>query len=602
MGKTVVKPAKAVDGPRREEQRFRRVGRCSLLALIIPVVLAMFCASAAQVVRGEGAIDLGDYRLYVTFALCAVIFAVAFELVWRLLVQRPAAAGRASDASAAGRTWAIRRLLDFESRKGVIVCSLIILACWALYIICLYPGVAWYDTTWQIYEFYSGELTDHHPFMLAFLYGGFISIGRALFGYPAAGLYLLIILQCIGASVGFALLCQEMRRLGAAWGACLGALALFALFPYMPMMFASLMKDTLHATLFLYFAVLFLRACGDEEYARRRGVLIGIAVLSVAICLTKKTGVFMVAIPLLVLGVVRFARRERVRADVWPGVIGLGCLLLIYVILPALVFPALGVKHGGKQEVIAVPIQQVARQYVLFTEGAPGYEGAFSAEDVQMLDDFLLVDVNAIPIVYDYTIVDPIKRGGSLKDGTLMGDFLALWARLGWQHPLGHYEAWIGLEAGWFSLTEPLSVKSVTGFVAWPQIISPHITWPDAGFGNEFVAKLYDTVAGIPILRVLYRMALWASILPAWCLYVIARTPMDRRAKGKLLLAVLPYCVIVLTLMVCPTSANVNGSRYILPLVCTAPLYLCAAVAAARKGLSLFVNGLAAQRAGDEHG
>ena len=60
-----------------------------------------------------------------------------------------------------------------------------------------FPGVYWYDTSWQLMEYYdpSVPFTDHHPFMMTYLYVGFADIGKALFNNAIYGLYLLVLVQ-----------------------------------------------------------------------------------------------------------------------------------------------------------------------------------------------------------------------------------------------------------------------------------------------------------------------------------------------------------------------------------------------------------------------
>ena len=85
--------------------------------------------------------------------------------------------------------------------------------------------------------------------------------------------------------------------------------------------------------------------------------------------------------------------------------------------------PALDVSAGGKQEMLAVPIQQVAHNVTYSPED-------FTEEDAQLLDDFLMIAYDDIPAEFDYTIVDPIKDG-ALRDDSLIPEFLALWCARG---------------------------------------------------------------------------------------------------------------------------------------------------------------------------
>ena len=549
-------------------------------ALCVPIALALLFALATSAVSGKGAIDLGDYKLYQLIVVCLAFFVAGFELVWRWLVVLPASRCVRQPRDAA-QTPSEHRLPGFGTGFTATLAGVgIILACWFIYLVCLYPGTMWYDTSWQVYEYYRGSLSDHHPFALAYVYGAFIDLGRALFNDGAVGMFVLIVLQCIAAATALSLICQKLAQLGARRGACLACLAFFALFPFMPMMFASIVKDTLHAVLFAYFSLLFVSLCADEALRRKPWAIVAATLLAIAICFCKKTGVFMVAIPLLALGALEAARGGWSRFSIWPIALGAVTLLLTFIIVPKLVMPALGVEPGGKQEALAVPIQQVAHEYVLFDSQDERYADAFSEADVRLLDDFLPIDHESIPEKFDYTIADPIKNG-SLDDPSLAGDFMALWARLGTAHPLGHFESWIGMEAGWFSLTKNLTVKVASGTIANRDFVAQYVTWPDADVTNDFVTALYNLGDDIPVLGTLYRISLWASVLPAFCLFV-ALCCRSRHNRIGLLILCSPLLMCSLTLMACPVSTGVEAARYVIPLACIAPLYVGAVVLAAR--------------------
>ena len=567
--------------------------------VVIPVLLGVLFALCDQATAGKGVIDLTDYEFYQRLVVSVALFVGGFAVAYRLLVSGPAM--RAADRQAAERAGvtphegAVAALcrahpaLSFAWRpSSVVLGAVVLLLCWLIYIVCLFPGVLWYDTSWQVYEHFAGTLSDHHPFALVYLYGAFIDMGRALFDDGATGLFVLIAIQLVAAAVAFSLVCCYLRRAGVRWGVCLAILLFFGLFPYIPMTLCSVVKDTLQVVLFVYFALIFCEVVRTRgEVLTHAWVPIALILLGVAICLSKKTGVYMIAPALVAMVFLRLAHGGRALMPI----IGALLLVLMLAFIPRVILPTLNVEPGGKQEMLAVPIQQVAHEYVQYAKGVDGYEDAFSDEDKQLLNDFLMIDTNDIPSEFDYTIVDPIKDG-ALRDESLIPDFLRLWARLGAQHPLGHLEAWLGMEAGWASYEPAITVKVASGTVANADFVSQYVTWPSSNVRNDFVTSLYNFVGTIPVINIAYNQAIWATVLPFFALFAIAKSRgAGRWGRLRMLVMASPWLMTMVTLFICPVSTGVEVARYILPMVCIAPLMLGLLVVDARTALVARVLG-----------
>ncbi len=568
---------------------------------VFPVLLGVLFTLGTRATAGSGTIDWTSYEFYQCLVISVALFCILYAVGYRLIVIQPAlgaaARMRASKVNPGGAealtvSEALSRQRDSVlfrwTPKAVLLGALVILACWALYIYCLFPGTMWYDTSWQVYEHLSstysnGTLSDHHPFMLVYLYGFFIELGRSLFNDGAKGMFVLVCIQIVACVIAMSMICCYIHaKLGAHWGFSLAALLFFALFPYLPMTYCSIVKDTLQTVLLMYFAMMFaevVRTRGDVlKHAWFPVVLI---LLSLGICVSKKLGVYMIGPALIALAFMRLKNGGRLLMPI----IGAFLFAFMLVILPRVVMPALNVEPGGKQEMLAVPIQQVAHEYVQYTKGEDGYEDAFSSDDEDMLNHFLTISTDKIPSEFDYTIVDPIKDG-ALGDESLIPDFLQLWWRLGTEHPLGHIEAWAGMEAGWISYEPQITVKVASGTIANNDFVSKYVTWPASSVKNDFVTDIFNFVGSIPGLNVLYAQSLWASVLPLFCVFIVLRSKGTQRwGRWDCLLAIMPYLLSSATLFLCPVSTGVEVARYILPLVCLAPLCVPYAVMSSRSRL-----------------
>ena len=550
--------------------------------IVIPLVLGLLFACGDTAAAANGRIDMASYEFWLRVIVFCGLFCGVFATGYHLFVVRPAQR-RAREAALDAQALAALRepekhhLLDFAWKpSSVIAGALVVLVCWLPYLVCLYPGTIWYDTSWQIYEHFSGSVSDHHPFMLVYLYGLFIDMGRAVFGSGAFGMFLLIVIQELAAATGISLVCSYLRRAGVRRGWCLAALLTLALFPLVPMMMGSMVKDTLQGTILIYFALLFC------EVVRTRGGLlrktwpvVALLLLGFAACVTKKTGVYVVGPALVACAFMRMRNGGRVLMPV----MGAFLLALLLVVFPRLVLPALDVEPGGKQEMLAVPIQQVAHDVKY-------YGDEFTAEDRQLLNDFLWIDFDDIPSEFDYTIVDPIKDG-SLRDDTLIPQFMQLWWRMQLAHPLGHLEAWLGMEAGWISTCDSLVVKVSSGELANASTYADKATWPSTGDLNDYATQAFNLAKDIPGVNVLYSTSLWATVLPFFALYCLWRSAGTRRwCRWEAIILCAPYLLNMVTLFVCPVSTDIEAPRYVFPMILLAPLFVPLALRMAQERLA----------------
>lgn len=317
------------------------------------------------------------------------------------------------------RIWtAIRRRCPLDFTAGsIIVAAIVLILCWLPYLVALFPGVYWYDTSWQLVMFFSPSqpISDHHPFVTTYLYGFFANIGMRLGGNAIMGLFALIILQCCIAAIVFAAASCYLQRWNISWPIRFGILLFCALFPFIPGFFCSLAKDTLCAPWFVLFCIL------NAEIIRTRGQSVQSVKLSsflfivmIFFSLTKRTGIYISLMTLLVLLLFKFS--GKIRAILSSLILLTMTIMLL--IIPKAVMPALHVTPGEGNEILAVPLQQVANI---------AYRGAFSEGDADNLHKIFGMSSKQIKKAYNPYVADPIKSYKSTDMPTL----LRVWATQG---------------------------------------------------------------------------------------------------------------------------------------------------------------------------
>lgn len=290
-----------------------------------------------------------------------------------------------------------------------------------------------------------------------------------------------------------------------------------------------------------------------------------ITVFAVLCSLTKKTMGYVV-IPSMLLLLILVGK-----SIAWRNMLvaSIAAVIIVFAVVPKLLLPLAGVAPGGKQEMIATLIQQVAHDVI-------HDDGSMSDEDKQLINDFLIHDTNQIPSLYDFEIVDPIK-GRSVKDDSLFAPFVGLWARKTIQNPFGHFEAWLGLVHGWFGFYNkdgsPNYMVVCTESLWFDKGIDNYVDWPGEPDDSSIAVRtIYDWYQGLPVLSALFFRSTWGSIVPSVLVFIALRN--RKGAMSRLILAA-PFVLIALTLMITPVSGmGGEPTRYLFPLVCSAPFVM----------------------------
>ena len=340
---------------------------------------------------------------------------------------------------------------------NVAALTVVILLAWLPVVALMYPFHIGPDTIaqllwWEGYpvfdpssrEFIPGAtMSDHHPVFDTVIYGAFYDAGKAL-GNPAWGMTALCWLQTIAMAAVFAYGCCWMRKRGVPAALCFLALAFWSLNPTFPMLLEEVVKDITSMPFFVLwffgFVDLVLIVRDRAPVSLPRALLMG--ALTLLCSLTRKTLLY-ITVPSLaivfVYALVKAKKKPKEGGKMAPAArsvlvriaaMGGVTVLVMMVVLPKIVFPALGIISGGVQETIAVPIQQISRVVTVAGDD-------LSSDDREAISAVLPYE--ELPSLYDPAIADPVKDSWN-RDATT-GDavrFLATWAELGFKYP-GEY-------------------------------------------------------------------------------------------------------------------------------------------------------------------
>ena len=431
-----------------------------------------------------------------------------------------------------------------------------------LMLVAYYPGTGNWDTLFQIRDFFDGTsraryaeggnaiitafLNDHHPVVTTLIFSSFVQIGKWLHD-ERLGLFLYSLLQVALFSYAYTQALRFCQKRSVRSGRLAAAFYLFH--PFLPYYAIMMLKDSLYSALFLIYFLHFLEAYRGDGSADARGTL-ALVLLSIAIPLTKKTGVYII-VPSNAILLLRLARQKRGRL---LGIVAAALVPLVVhvMVFPMIVYPVFNIFPGGKQEVIATLLQQSARVGI-------DHPDAYSEADVEVLNR--VFRYSAAAELYDDHITDPIKNTYKLQSvkGEDLWAYYKLWFRTGLKHPITYLKATAGTCGGYFSPTTRLDVYRKNHYQELTQAPLPLAL-------RGGINALYDFLMDAPGLNLLLYMVVYT-----WWIPLFGTAMLLKKRGWRALGSLMPVYVSILTLVVSPCAFR----RYALPFVMIAPILLC---------------------------
>lgn len=534
-------------------------------AYLVPILLGTLFGMCSFIGQHEGKIDTRNALLYVNtlfyIALFTLLFFAATKIVPRI---------NHHNESLSKPFEAFRKLTMDWSPRSIITLWCLVTAFWIPYFVAYFPGVYWYDTSWQLMEYYdpSVPFTDHHPFMMTYLYVGFAHIGKALFNNAIYGLYLLVLVQSLLSTLAIACTVCYTGKYNTPWKCRFFIAAFLTLFPIIPMMSMSLAKDTFNTPFFVFFSIAFCelwRTQGEILKSVSFNVFFILDVLAVS--LTKKTGMYIIVLALLLLACFVVKHWSCKIATI---VLGSVPYLVVGIIVPTFILPALHIAPGESNEILAVPMQQVANV-------VHDHKDDLSAAEIDKIQQTYHMDIDQLQGAYCWYKADPIK-GQELSSKDVYA-LITTWMKQLVKHPGDMIAGWGGLSVAWFSFNvasgeeRDLSMMlPINNSKHHYQNIEQYIPWTDNTKAGNAIGRFYaDTLSATPIFNIIWQKAFWATILPCAIMFLILRS---KKNKLNLLMLNLPMFITMLVLFAGPISTHTEATRYVLPMLYIIPLFL----------------------------
>ena len=442
------------------------------------------------------------------------------------------------------------------SKANILRLSLLFFAVYFFYLLVFYPGATTGDTLYQIEDLVTGTapmpypstygketvsalMIDSNPVVTTLVFTLFYQLG-VLLGDANRGLFLYALLQSASMSVLFAVIICYMDRLQVSKTIALCSTVFYAS-PVVASFAVTMGKDPLFSLCFVLYYHLFVWIVlkpSEEGGSAKQWFLL--TLFSVLIALMNKKGMALAALANLCL--LFFVPGKKKLMAVLSALLP---ILIIGVLMPQILFPALNIYPGGRQETLGVALQQTALSLIEHPE-------RYSEEEKELYFSLLDLSQEELEEVYSPVLADPIKNRFSYDtDPEKVQAYLKMWARHLPQEAGTYLRATLSLSGGYFS---PHKVFNVYQYTPYSEVLGAFSQPEQTESLRGNLGALIYWLEQIPVFSVFSQDSFYVFWIPAFALYYFRR---QRQTRRIVLLA--PFGANILFLVFAPVCITRYG-------------------------------------------
>ena len=360
-------------------------------------------------------LELKSIGMWIWFAALSVAFSLAAEFLRKKLpLVKLKSSKNGYTKKEFGFVWALLALGNFVVLLGV------------------YPGFFVYDAQTEVMEVLTRSFSTHHPLLHVLLLGGSVAFFHKFFGSYNLGIFTYIFAQMLVMTWIFTYLMNFMKKNGA--GKLFRRITgvFFACFPTVVMYTLCSCKDGLFSSFLVLTVILIIEFEEERSATRRKKKLVHIIISATLMMLFRHNGFYAYMVFSILVAILPVLKKTVLKAKK-QRLIFLMVPLILYVLISGILSRTLAAESGEHQEMLTVPLQQIARVYY--------YEkDSFSKEELDILHRYLsseglshytprLSDI--LKLYFDNAAYEQDKAS-----------FWKLWAETGIKHPMSYLNAW----------------------------------------------------------------------------------------------------------------------------------------------------------------
>lgn len=484
-----------------------------------------------------GNVDFKDWKLWISLPVLTCLFTILVRKFWNFLGNMEERKERLVQYIR------VPEPLKSPVKNADVLTFVFLLLCWLPVLLAVYPGFFVYDAQDEYLQVASRTFTTHHPLVHVLMLGGIIcAVHKVTDSYNLGIACYMLVQMCIVAG-GFTVLLSYLRRKKTGRLLRIIALLYFALFPVIVMFTLCSAKDTIFTVALLMLLLSMLEMGIDRErFFSSRTEMIFFVLSALTMLLFRKNGIyaFVVMIPALLFYHKKYLKKM--------GML-LAVIIVSYFLINSGLAAVLGAHETENQEILTVPIQQLARTYKFNKD-------VFSEEDIAILHEILPEEAL---VLYNPKLSDPVKyrfQNGPYNANRLK--YAKLWLKIGLKKPLSYINAWLVNSYGfWYpdTIIDVYSGNTVFTFtyedssyfgyeVELPGVRDSKIPWLDEAYRRLSLELEQERM---PIVSMMYSPGCLF-----WCFAFVFSYVIYRR-KYHIMIPYLMVFLIWLTVLLGPT-------------------------------------------------
>lgn len=394
---------------------------CVLTALFFG--FALVCGEALET---EGELPVRSMSAWISFGMTtALCFVILFAFLCRIRESKKHTVKCEAVIEKPGKFFE-----SMTNRLGFV--WFLFLLCWIPVFFAVYPGFFLYDAFEEYNEIVTRVFTTHHPLLHVLALGGIVHAVYKLTGSYNLGIAAYILGQMTIVAGVFAWIIGLLQKHHVKRNIRIAVFLYFAFFPVNVMFVLCSVKDTMFAIALLVALILMMK-CVQKGVGKNDSFMIGGALLLAMLLRNNMLYALIVFVGLLFLLICMKKDMHERKTVLIKLVIAFSILLCAYFCVNKGLAMAVHASNQESQEILTVPIQQIARCYQSDTN-------LYTAEERELLYTYIPEDSLRR---YTPNLSDPVKAGfinKAYRDNTK--GFWKLWFKGLIRNPVGYLNAW----------------------------------------------------------------------------------------------------------------------------------------------------------------
>lgn len=397
--------------------RIRKDKRNSICAVVFALLFSVAMVFGAQLEK-RGSISYESAGVWGAVAIMMLVSFGVVRILFQLLERYETHAEQQKQDQKKSR--------NIVTKKEFLGTAVFFLLCWLPVYLAVYPGFFLYDAETELNMVLTAEYTTHHPLAHVLLLGWVIKVIHKITGSYNAGIAVYIICQAMFVAAVFSYILCKLKKWGIAKWIRVISIIYFCAFPVIAMYALCSTKDVLFSVFLLLFLVEMI-TCYQESGTEnnKKWAAVRVVASGTGMLLFRNNGIYalILASPFLIVAAGKYKKKI---------FIYLAMIFATYIACSFTLKTVTGASDSEKQEILTVPIQQMARVY--------NYDYAsLSKTQIETLSGY--VPEEALH-KYRPTLSDPVKfyfdNGAYTQDPA---SFWRLWIQMGMKHPATYLNA-----------------------------------------------------------------------------------------------------------------------------------------------------------------